>query len=440
MLIINTPTDNLKERKYIIHIIFNEFLDIEYCHKTGSSNWDITLDNNHKLIIEDHFFSKNKNDLDYLMPDSLPTKIEYTSNDFIIGRDIPIIFGNSSFNITDSSSITCGIDVFASIYFMISRWEEYVTLGRDIHDRFPATESISYKNGFLNRPIVDEYIEMLMNMFLYLGFNKDRKLRKKQLVLTHDIDRLYMWKNWLQVLRVAIGDILKRKSINLAKERFSEYNLIKSKKINDPYDTFDHLMNISDEYSLKSHFYFMSGDLTKYNNRYRIDEPKCIELISKIKKRGHIIGFHPSYNAYNDSIQFKKEKEKLEYAIGEEIREGRGHYLRFEVPTTWQIWENSGMKIDSTCGYADRVGFRCGTGQEYSVFNILTREKLKLKERPLLLMDTTLFCYQKLDQDIIRDLVINLSLHTNMFTVLWHNTQIQHMNDYEKLLSILYKS
>ena len=61
MLIINTPTDNLKERKYIIHIIFNEFLDIEYRLKTGSSNWDITLDNNHRLIIEDHFFSKNKN-------------------------------------------------------------------------------------------------------------------------------------------------------------------------------------------------------------------------------------------------------------------------------------------------------------------------------------------------------------------------------------------
>ena len=74
MLIINTPTDNLIERKYIIHIIFNEFLDIEYCHKTGSSNWDITLDNNHKLIIEDHFFSKNKNDLDYLTPDSLPAE------------------------------------------------------------------------------------------------------------------------------------------------------------------------------------------------------------------------------------------------------------------------------------------------------------------------------------------------------------------------------
>ena len=120
--------------------------------------------------------------------------------------------------------------------------------------------------------------------------------------------------------------------------------------------------------------------------------------------------------------------------------EGRGHYLRFEVPTTWQILEDAGMEIDSTCGYADKEGFRCGTGQEYSVFNILTREKLKLKERPLLLMDTSLFGYQQLDQDIIRDLVNKLSLHTNMFTVLWHNTQSQHMNYYKKLIGFLYKS
>ena len=440
MLLIKTPNDNLKERKYVIQIIFNEFLEIEYFHEIGAPNYEIILENNNKLIIEDHFFDKNKKALDYLKTDSLPTEIEYTSNDFVIGKDIPIIFGNSNLKIVGYKSITCGVDIFASTFFMISRWEEFVNNNRDIHERFPATESMSYKYGYLNRPIVDEYIEMLMNMLMYLGLKKDRRMQKKQLILTHDIDRLYMWKNWQQVTRVAIGDLLKRKSINLAKERFSEYNSIKNKKINDPYDTFDILMNISEEYGLKSHFYFMSGGLTKYDNRYRIDEPKCIELISKIKHRGHIIGFHSSYNAYNDSIQFKKEKEKLEHTIGEEITEGRGHYLRFEIPVTWQIWENSGMKIDSTCGYADRVGFRCGTGQEYSVFNILTREKLKLKERPLLLMDTTLFGYQKLDQDIIRDLVTKLSLHTNMFTVLWHNTQIQHMNDYEKLLSILYKS
>ena len=184
----------------------------------------------------------------------------------------------------------------------------------------------------------------------------------------------------------------------------------------------------------------MSGGLTKHDNRYRLDEPKCVELISKIKQRDHIIGFHSSYNAHKDSVQFKIEKEKLENSIGQEIFEGRGHYLRFEVPLTWQIYEDHGMKIDSTCCYADREGFRCGTGEEFSVFNILTREKLKLKERPLLLMDASLFGYQKLNQDRIRDIASQLILNTKMFTVLWHNTQIQHMNDYEKLIGILYKS
>jgi len=440
MLTIKTPNNYHNERKYIIDIIFNEFLDLKYHHESGSLNYEITLENNHKLIFEDHFFNKYLGDLDYLTAESLPCKIEYVKNDFIIGKDIPIIFGNSTLNIKGSKIITCGIDIFASIFFMVSRWEEYVNKMRDNHNRFPATESLSFKNGFLNRAIVNEYIEMLMNMLLHLGFEKDRRLKKKQLVLTHDIDRLYMWKNWQQVVRVAIGDLLKRKNIRLAKERFTEYNSIKSKKINDPYDIFDILMDTSDKYSLKSHFYFMSGGLTKYDNRYRIDEPKCLELINKINQREHIIGFHASYNTYNDSEQFKIEKDFLEKILKREITEGRGHYLRFEVPVTWQIWEDCGMKIDSTCGYADKEGFRCGTGEEFSVFNILTREKLKLKERPLLLMDSSLFGYQKIESSMIKDVVTQLRENTKMFTVLWHNTQVENMNLYEPILNYLYKS
>ena len=89
MLIIKTPRDNLKERKYIIQIIFNEFLNIEYHHEIGASKCEITLENNHRLIIEDHFFSKNTNDLDYLSPHSVPSKVEYTSNDFTLQDGSP---------------------------------------------------------------------------------------------------------------------------------------------------------------------------------------------------------------------------------------------------------------------------------------------------------------------------------------------------------------
>ena len=134
------------------------------------------------------------------------------------------------------------------------------------------------------------------------------------------------------------------------------------------------------------------------------------------------------------NIQFKREKVLLENTIGMDIMEGRGHYLRFEVPTTWQIWEDCGMGVDSTCGYADKEGFRCGTGEEFSVFNILTREKLQLKERPLLLMDKTIYFYQNLNDTERKEIISNIIDNTNTFTMLWHNTEMEHIDIYKYIL------
>jgi len=438
MLTIKAPNNNLKERKYVLDIVFNEFLGIKYSLINRSSNYEIILENNHQLIIKDHFFNKYNNDLDYLKLNNLPSNIKYTKNNFI-RNDIPIIFGNHIVDIENSESIVCEIDIFASIFFMLSRWEEYVLSDRDIHNRFPANKSTSYINGFLNRAVVDEYIELLWNMLLFLGIKSNRRKKSSQLYITHDIDNLYKWNSWKHVARVAFGDIIKRRNSSLAKQKLSEYILIRRKKINDPYDTFDRLMDVSEKYAIKSRFYFMSGGLSEYDKRYTVFDKKCKELLHKIHERGHVIGFHPSYNTYNNICKFRKEKYLLEKILGYKIKEGRGHYLRFEVPKTWQIWDDCDMKIDSTCGYADKEGFRCGTAEEFNVFNILTRKKLDLKERPLILMDTNIDKYRKLNPSIIEDVLKQLRGNANMFTILWHNSRIEHIDDYEKIINLLYK-
>ena len=116
MLTIKIPNNNLKERKYVIDIIFMEFLNVKFHQETGGNNYEIILENNHKLIIEDHFFCKHPNNLEYLKIDNLPSKLEYAKNDFTIEEDIPIIFGNKILKIKNSKSIFCGIDIFASIF------------------------------------------------------------------------------------------------------------------------------------------------------------------------------------------------------------------------------------------------------------------------------------------------------------------------------------
>ena len=45
------------------------------------------------------------------------------------------------------------------------------------------------------------------------------------------------------------------------------------------------------------------------------------------------------------------------------------------------------MEWESSLGFPEKEGFRCGTCFEYSVFNIHKRKKLILKEKPLIVMD-----------------------------------------------------
>ena len=451
MIKILVPNNNTSERKYIIEILLDNFLGLNYkvTVDSDSDSWSIVLENGNKLIIEDHFFNNFTKDLEYLDKKNIPKKIEFGKNEFLVEDDIPIIYGINKVTVdsdSDRKELRCGIDIFASSFFMLTRWEEYVNKTRDMHNRFPAYASLAFKNNFLDRPVVNEYVEMLWNMLKFLGCKQERKKRKFEFILTHDVDEVRMWKSWKHIGRVALGDIIKRKSVSLALERFAEYFLIQRGKISDPFNTFDWLMNKSEAIGVKSRFYFMSGGVTEFDNRYKIEEQK--ELIKKIQNRGHIVGLHPSYNAYNDFEQFKKEKELLESVAEQKIVEGREHYLRFEVPATWQIWEDNDMEVDSTCGYADREGFRCGTGDAFNVFNVLTREKLNLKERPLIFMDDNHLTYNNTlntKSSLIRvnNLINKANKYNSKITLLFHNsifstkTEVDFIDLYTKNLELI---
>ena len=53
------PNNNINERKYIIDILLEEFLGLEYNIEIKDiQNYEIILDNGNKLTIEDNFFNK----------------------------------------------------------------------------------------------------------------------------------------------------------------------------------------------------------------------------------------------------------------------------------------------------------------------------------------------------------------------------------------------
>ena len=426
MLKIYIPNNNIAERRYILDTVFGEFLGLEYKLEDRSEkikDWVIELENGNKLIVEDHFFNYHPHDLSYLKEENIPKQVKYVYNQFSPNGNTPVIYGTSNLEV-ESSSITCGIDIFASIFFMLTRWEEYADKTRDSHNRFPATASLAYKFNFLHRPIVNEYLEMLKNMLLELGFSGEFKKREYKLILTHDVDHIFAWDSFWKLLSNILRDLIKRTSVKNFFWTLNYYLKIKQGIEKDPYDTFDYIMDLSDKLGIKSHFFFMGRGQTKHDNDYFSGSKEAKEIAKRIKSRGHLIGMHPTYNAYNSFEQFKQEKEELEQNLETKIRFGREHYLRFEVPTTWQIWEDNGMEWDSSLSYADEDGFRCGVCYEYRVFNFLTREHLKLKERPLIFMDA--IDVDKFSPERMRDNVFKLISQVERYRgdaiILWHNS------------------
>lgn len=415
MIKIKIPNNNIAERKYILDILFGEFLGLAFEVELGSREYEIELQNKELLIIKDTFFNKYPQDLEYLKLENIPNNIEE-------------------------------LDIFAVSFFMLSRWEEYVNKTRDSHNRFPATESLAFKQGFLDRPVVNEYVEELKSMLLGLDSSLTFKTHEYKLMLTHDVDAPLKYTSFKSGLREIAGDIIKRKDIKLAIKNSLQKVKVTLGLQKDPFDTFDYLMDVSERVGAKSYFFFMGHGLTKFDNMYDSGDKFTKELISKIKKRGHNIGIHPTYNAYNSKIQVKKEKQELEKNLDTKITFGREHFLRFEVPTTWQIWEDNGMQWDSTLSFADKEGFRCGVCYEYSVFNILTREKLKLKEKPLIVMEGSFATYQpniKVGdmENKIKYLINQVRKYDGEFVFLWHNSSFntsmweKYQYIYEKVLT-----
>jgi hypothetical protein len=136
---------------------------------------------------------------------------------------------------------------------MLTRWEEHVNGSRDAHGRFNELDSLAYKEGFLHRAIVNEYIEFLWAMFEALDFKESRYRHKFSMRLTHDVDEVLAYPTFGKFLRKVTGDMVIRKKPLLALSRVGEYISILRKRAGDPYDTFDEIMDIHPKVHLMTH-------------------------------------------------------------------------------------------------------------------------------------------------------------------------------------------
>lgn len=355
---------------------------------------------------------------------------------------------------TENKQAHVGYDILGLTYWMLNRIEEIGSTELDNHGRFPATSSHAYKHGYLERPVVDEWLDILGQVIQKVWPNIQLKQHQFSMKVSHDVDApsfLFSFKPWKTVIRIMGGHLLKRKNIKaFFQTLWLKLSTRKYLHPNDPFNTFDWIMSTSEKYKLKSAFYFIAGHTDKRtDHEYNINNIIIRNLMIEMNKRGHEIGLHPSYGTYKKPELIKKEANALRLVlekikIKQETYGGRMHYLRWEHPVTMQAWEDAGMNYDTTLSYADRAGFRCGTCFEYTAFNPLTQKQLSLKIRPLIAMECTIIAenymnlaYSEKALSKFLKLKNNCRKVNGCFTLLWHNSHFTHKADFDMYNDIL---
>ena len=450
-IVIHHPPDHAAERAYILDVMFGAFLGLEFTTVPEVRD-DVKIsfpDAGAELRVADVLFRTSE--MEWLQPQSLPVLplAQWQLPENIVESmnveldSVPVLFGrhteSGAFIARRDSTIDLGLDIFGSAFFMLTRYEEACSPDLDEHDRFPARVSLAEQAGFIERPIVNEYLEILWACLRVLQPGLVRKRQEYQLVVSHDVDRIFDTRNksWATVAKNAIGDVTKRGDVALATKRiYSKAVSARGDYGSEPSNTFDFIMDCSEQHNIRSAFYFIAHQSAEgLDGDYAIDMPWVRGLLRRIHTRGHELGLHASYNSYNDPVQIGTELSKLqaialEENVCQDVWGGRQHYLRWAACTTWQAWEDAGLAYDSTLAFPEAAGFRSGTCFEYPAFNLGSRSTLQLRERPLIVMEASLFSenYMNLSAGDAVDKISHLSATCRdfggQFTILWHNDNL----------------
>jgi hypothetical protein len=450
MIRIRYPDNFPAERAYIFDVIFREFLGLEYTAVSADTDVVSLSVDDKTLCVADDFFQRCKNGwLDHRSLPTLPLSQWDTGelgNDIcLISSVVPVLYGSPGCHVS-GSECHLGLDIFGSIFFMLSRYEEVVQTDRDTHDRFLFTTSVAYRAQFLDRPIVDEYVEILWAAIHRLWPALERKVRHPRLLVSCDVDHPYVCgcNSVVVLLKELVADVFRRRSLRMALQTLlSSLHIKKCDLSCDPYrNNIDWIMDVNEKVGNRVAFYFITGNLHLFRDcNYTMSDPVIRDLLCCIAERGHEIGLHASYYTYRDPAQTIREADVLRQTMAAEgiqqaIVGGRQHYLRWQPLITPNNLEAAGIDYDSSLCFADRPGFRCGTCHEYPMYSLAERRPLKLRQRPLIVMESSVIAkrymgmgYSDAALELMKSYKRICHRFGGDFTLLWHNSHLMTEHD-----------
>jgi hypothetical protein len=315
-------------------------------------------------------------------------------------------------------------DIFAAVFYLVSRYEEYLPFVKDIHGRYQASSSVLFKLQILQKPLVNIWCKKLGHR-LEQHFNGLKiPERKYSFVPTYDIDAAWAIKNkgFIRTYGSYINNLL---DANFEELKL-KYNVLKG-RIPDPFDTFDLQLDLQKSYQLHPIYFILFADYDVNDKNIPIDSNEFQLLIKRLGDYAEV-GIHPSYASFDDKSKLKPEIQHLSKVLNREITRSRQHFLRMNLPVTYHNLIDHDILDDYTMGYASQPGFRAGISDSFFFYDLDHDGPTPLRVHPFTIMDGTLRDYLKLEPEPALELVKNLIKEVKdvqgTFITLWHNESL----------------
>lgn len=290
-------------------------------------------------------------------------------------------------------------DIFAASFYLITRYEEWLTNEKDYLGRYLHEKSLAYQHAFLTQPLVNVWMEKWVeqNNLPYtkpaFGFRP-----------SYDIDIAFSYLHH-SILR-NIGGYFKD-LLNAGFSKITERVQVLAGLRKDPYDVYDWLDQLHEHYKLDPIYFFLVA--TKRDAIHKNILPKSKGMSNLIQgiARKYKVGLHPSVQKTpavkeeNDLLNsqylpvLQNEKLTIEMLSAKSITISRQHYIQLRFPDTYEALLQAGITEEYSMGYPGISGFRASYTGPFNWFHLLKNEETSLKIFPFCYMDATQIFHER---------------------------------------------
>lgn len=396
--------------RYVLNWIFAEQLGITFKLTDDISGWN---DFDGAKILYSNSFKPEKGL--QVIPHTLLRESDIRQQNLSINR-----WKHSTILFYNQPGTKIPFDIFAAVFYLISRYEEYLPHEKDKHGRYKPEQSIASQYSFLQQPVVDEWT-LHFGTILEQLFQIPIPKKQFRFLPTYDIDIAWKYlhkgsqRNWAGLIKDILSfnwkAVFERIAVNAGKQK-------------DPFDCFLQMDELHRQYNLEPIYFMLLGQLSAYDKNADPNHPAMQALLKSLSAK-YELGIHPSYQSNAQQALLNQETEILSKAIHKKITKSRQHYIKLNIPETYQYLINCGIEEDYSMGYPSANGFRAGTSNSFYWYDLKKEEQTLLRVYPFVFMEATSKFYLKqkpseawLEWERLWHAVIKVN---GTFICIWHN-------------------